>query len=152
QRQQCGVTTARLIITRHSRNDVTITRANSEPVNSTSWTDPTLSDQLAPPAARAVVVLLSNLEPGTQYFTALRVVAGPGVPAWAADFQHVERTGQTAQTAAGLSDARCHSTASCSTHNTFLRVLVATGVPGFLTLGACWLTRGWSVFKMGRRA
>ena len=145
-------TPALLIIHWRDANDVTISQANSEPVTSTSWTDTGLSDQLAPPEARAVVVLLSNLEPGTQYFTALRVVAGPVVPAWASDLQHVERTGQTAQTAAGLSDARCHSTASCSTHNTFLRVLVETGVPGFLTMCAYWLTLGWSVFKMGRRA
>jgi hypothetical protein len=146
-------TPALLIIHWRDAKDVTISQANGEPVTSTSWTETGLSAQLAPPDARAVVVLLSNLEPGTQYFTALRVVTGPAVPAWAPDLQHVERNAQTTQTAAGaVSDARCHSTASCSTHNTFLRVLVETGVPGFLTMCAYWLTLGWSLFKMGRRS
>jgi O-antigen ligase len=146
-------TPALLIIHWRDAKDVTISQANSEPVTSTSWTETGLSAQLAPSDARAAVVLLSNLEPGTQYFTALRVVAGPAVPAWASDLQHVERNAVTTQAAAGVvSDTRCHSTASCSTHNTFLRVLVETGVPGFLTMCAYWLTLGWSLFKMGRRA
>lgn len=145
-------TPALLIIHWRDANDVTISQANTDPVISTTWTDTGLSDQRAPSDARAVVVLLSNLEPGTQYFTALRVVAGPALPAWADDLQHIERTEQNAQTTAGLSDARCHSTASCSTHNTFLRVLVETGVPGFLTMSAYWLALGWSLLKMGRRA
>jgi O-antigen ligase len=145
-------TPALLIIHWRDANDLTISQANTDPVISATWTETEISDQRAPSDARAVVVLLSNLEPGTQYFTALRVVAGPTVPAWADDLQHIERTDQNTQTAAGLSDpARCHSTASCSTHNTFLRVLVETGVPGFLTMCAYWLTLGWSLLKMGRR-
>jgi O-antigen ligase len=142
-------TPALLVVHWRDSNDVTLGQINTEPVTSISWTDLQLPEQVAPAGARAAVLLLSNIEPGTQYFTAIRVVPGPVVPAWSAEMQRSEPVGQSP---AGFSVTGCKTTASCSTHNTFLRLIVETGIVGFLTMVSYLLTLGWGMLRLGRRS
>jgi O-antigen ligase len=135
-------TPALLIIHWRDANDFTIDQAHTEPVTAPTWTESQLSAQIAPAEARAAVVLLSNLEAGTQYFTAIRVVVGPVAPAWSADLQHVDRKEAI--------DAE--TPVPTSTHNTFLRLVAENGVLGFTTMCMYWIVLAWSLLKMGRRS
>ena len=136
-------TPALLIVHWRDASDATISQAHSEIVSATTWTETQLSEQVAPPDAKAAVLLLSNLEPGNQYFTAIRAVAGPVAPPWSDDLQHVDKS---------EAGARPNVPVPQSTHNTFLRLMVENGVPGLVTISAYWLTLAWFLWKMGRRS
>lgn len=142
-------TPALLIVHWRDSNDVTLSQTNTEPVTSIGWTETQLTEQTAPAGARAAVLLLSNLEPGTQYFSAIRVLVGPVVPPWSAEMQHAE---PSVQSPAGFSATGCRTTASCSTHNTFLRLVAETGIVGFLTMTSFLLTLAWGMLRLGRRS
>jgi O-antigen ligase len=135
-------TPALLIVHWRDGNDATIDQIRSEVVTSTSWTEAQIIGQAAPPDARSAVVLLSNMEAGTQEFTAVRAVEAQVAPPWSDAEQHI------------VADAAAANgvPVPTSTHNTFLRLIVETGVLGFVTLTTYLLVLGWSLWRTGRRS
>jgi hypothetical protein len=137
-------TPAQLIIHWRDAKDTTIDQVRTEIVTATTWTEAQIAAQVAPPEARSAVVLLSNLEPGTQEFTAVRAVVGDVVPPWSDALQRINR----ALDSASSQDVPVPT----SSHNTFLRLVVETGVLGFLTLLTYLLLVGWSLWRTPGRS
>jgi O-antigen ligase len=137
-------TPALLIVHWRDAEDATISQVSSDSVTATTWTEMQLPSELAPSNATHAVLLLSNLEAGTQYFTAVRVVVGAVAPPWSASLQHVTRPVVDSTTP--------DVPVPASTHNTFLRLLVETGVPGFVTICTYWLLLLFSLWRLGRRS
>lgn len=138
-------TPASLVIHWRDEHDATIAQAAARVVASDSWTEAQLPAQVAPPGATHVAVLLSNREPGTQHFTALRVVEGPTVPPWSPEMQRLPPAADEDKVVV-VEDRRPRP---ASAHNTYIRVSVESGVPGLVVLGGYLLLLAWSAWRWG---